>query len=91
MTPLPKYKKRHFDNFDMSDMTSEKKSAISELPEIRVPQPIAKEVVVIPLVAPVGKPLGVKLERTQDKIVVDKTQVSYNDTLNHLITSMTFD
>ena len=91
MTPLPKYKKKHYDNFNMSDLTSEQNSAISELPKIRVPQPIAKEAVVIPLVAPVGKPLGVKLEKTQDKIVVDKAQVPLNDTLNHLITSMTLD
>jgi hypothetical protein len=41
------------------------------MPEVRVPQPTS---VVVPLVAPVGKPLGVKLEKTQDKIVVEKTQ-----------------
>ena len=32
MTPLPKYKQKHFDNFDMSDLTSGKESNISELP-----------------------------------------------------------
>ena len=97
MKPLPKYQNKHFDNFDMSmsENTSMKSEGISELPEVKN-VPFTPKEEVVPLVPPNRKQLGVKLEKTQDKIQVEqpdqeRKQLPLNDTLNHLITSMTLD
>ena len=54
----------------MSQNTSMKSDGISELPEVKK-VPFTPKEEVVPLVPPNRKQLGVKLEKTQDKIEVE--------------------